>query len=188
MSTWRKRAGVILQVAFFAAIITLLAVLFKRTLPPTVDLPPIVVPPPDSVAVPVSPLDSLVVRICTEEGFRSHPYPDVHGTTAIGCGTNLNTGGITRPQAEYLVRSTIEERMHSLDTLWPPYSSFPVPWRLALADAAYQLGTAGLLRFTAMRTALAAGDTASANAAIRNSEWYRQTPHRAQRLMQVLAQ
>ena len=56
---------------------------------------------------------SLVDSIKYEEGFRSKPYQDKEGVLTIGYGLNL-TNGITRAEAEWLLRSRLYHAAHCL--------------------------------------------------------------------------
>ena len=72
--------------------------------------------PPIAQAAPQAPTESpdLVAAIKSEEGFRATPYDDSEGVLTIGYGLNL-TGGITRAEADYLLRSRIDHAVQCLE-------------------------------------------------------------------------
>ena len=67
--------------------------------------------PPETTSAQQS--QSLVDSIKYEEGFRSKPYQDTEGVVSIGYGLNL-TNGITRAEAEWLLRSRLYHAAHCL--------------------------------------------------------------------------
>ena len=93
--------------------------------------------PPETTSAQQS--QSLVDSIKYEEGFRSKPYQDTEGVVSIGYGLNL-TNGITRAEAEWLLRSRLYHAAHCLERDWEPYYRMPSQTQVALVSMAYQLG------------------------------------------------
>ena len=118
---------------------------------------------------PLQQAPSLIEYIKQEEGFRSKPYKDSEGVLTIGYGLNLSEG-ITRAEAEWLLRSRLDHATHCLERSWEPYYRQSHQTQEALSDMAYQLGCAGLLEFHLMLSALEKGDCAEAKAQALDSE------------------
>ena len=126
----------------------------------------------------------LIKTLKAEEGFRSHPYDDSRGVLSIGYGTNIGDG-ITRAEAEYLLRERLSRTWTELRKAWPTVGTLPTPAQFAVLDMGYQLGTAGLLGFHKMLAALAKGDYNAAVKEAESSAWARETPNRARRVVRV---
>ena len=136
---------------------------------------------------PLQQAPSLIEYIKQEEGFRSKPYKDSEGVLTIGYGLNLSEG-ITRAEAEWLLRSRLGHATHCLERSWEPYYRQSHETQEALSDMAYQIGCAGLLEFHLMLSALEKGDCAEAKAQALDSDWARETPTRAHRVVEGLCQ
>lgn len=125
----------------------------------------------------------LVQTLKSEEGFRSKPYLDSRGILTIGYGTDL-AEGITETEGEYLLRERLRSTLERLRNAWGPFSGQPVRIQSALLDAAYQMGVQGVLGFHDMLAALERGDIPAARAAALDSDWARETPNRAKRVVE----
>ena len=123
----------------------------------------------------------MVAAIKSEEGFRATPYEDSEGVLTIGYGLNL-TGGITRAEADYLLRSRIDHAMQCLERGLTWFLSTPQRVQDALTDMTFQLGCAGVMEFDAMLGQLEMGEWAAARQDALRSRWARQTPARAERV------
>ena len=130
--------------------------------------------------------DAFVERLKTEEGFRAKPYRDTRGFLTIGYGTNL-AEGITKPEAETLLRSRLETAQAGLRADWPPYDAQPENVKEALWDAAYVLGPHGVQEFKRMLAALEAGDYSRAAAEMLNSAFAKEDPSRAKRIAERIS-
>ena len=128
---------------------------------------------------------ALADRLEAEEGYRSHPYDDSQGHLTIGYGTNLEVG-ITKQEARLLLESRLADAMDCFEKAWPPFPRQPAAIQLALADAAYQLGCAGLTSFRRFLAALDGGHLPQAVEELRSSRWYEETPDRVERLIEVV--
>ena len=124
---------------------------------------------------------ALELAIMEEEGFRAYPYRDTDGGVTIGFGTNF-AQGITRHEAQYLMRGRLVAHIRGLEKAWPVFVEQPVNVQAALADMAYQLGVGGVLQFRDMLACLEAGDVQCAHDAALDSLWSDETPDRAARV------
>ena len=129
----------------------------------------------------------LIKKLKVEEGFRAKVYTDSRGYLTIGYGTNIG-GGITRAEAEYLLRERLAGTWTELRKAWPVVSTLPTPVQFAVLDMAYQLGVQGVLGFHKMLAALVAGDYDTAAKEADLSKWAIETPNRARRVVRVFKQ
>ena len=138
--------------------------------------------------MPQLDLSALSENLEREEGFRAYAYRDTAGKLTIGHGILIDRdgGGITIEESRYLMANRIAAKLAELDDRWPWWRDMPATAQQALAEMAYQIGTAGVARFTRMLSALHAGayDTASTEALA--SRWAQQTPERAARVAAMM--
>ena len=132
-------------------------------------------------------VDQTLARLKNEEGFRAKPYHDSRGILTIGYGTNIG-GGITRMEAEYLLRERLTATHDSLTKELPWLSAAPERQQSAILDMGYQIGAHGVLEFHHMLAALEAGDCPAAKVAALDSDWWRETPQRAERVTEILCE
>ena len=129
------------------------------------------------------PATAVIKRLKTEEAFRGNPYQDTLDNETIGYGTKLP---ITQAEGAYLLRERLTATSDALLRAWAPFKTLPGHVQEALLDMAYQVGVEGLLGFHDMLTALERGDYQAAKAAALSSHWAIETPHRAQRVADLL--
>ena len=117
--------------------------------------------------------------LASDEGFEGMPYDDHLGWPTIGYGTLLP---ITEAEGKMLLESRLREKADELLRSMPEVATYPDGVRDALFNMAYQLGTAGLLKFRNMWGALERGFYDQAADEALDSRWAKQTPNRAQRI------
>ena len=130
----------------------------------------------------------LRAQLIADEGIRLRPYKCTAGYFTIGVGRNLDTKGISREGALFMLDRDIKE---CFDSLRKRYAWF-MPLRAAgvegnvraeaVVNMRFQLGAAGFHKFKNTRKALAAGDWKEAARQMLDSAWAKQTPRRARRL------
>lgn len=128
-----------------------------------------------------------------EEGVRLKPYQDHLGNWTIGVGRligkDIRQFTISERTADQMlledmmIAFTAIERIYGRERV----AKFTTPRVVALVSMAFQMGEAGLLKFTKMNQAIREGDWETAAEMGRQSLWYReQTPKRAERMMRLL--
>ena len=132
-----------------------------------------------------SVVEQTAARLKSEEGFRAKPYPDLRGVMTIGFGTNIGEG-ITRREGEYLLRERLGATHETLTKELPWLSAAPERQQSAILDMGYQLGVHGVLEFHHMLASLESGDCPAAKVAALDSDWWRETPQRAERVTVLL--
>ena len=99
---------------------------------------------------------------------------------SIGFGTRLP---ITAAEARLLLVHRLEIAQRCIAAHWPPWKTASAAARGVLSEMAYQIGCEGTLEFHTMLAALARHDYPAAHAAGLRSDWARQTPQRARRVL-----
>lgn len=123
--------------------------------------------------------DRLIADIKSEEGFSGVCYTDTEGFETIGYGTKTP---ITKEEAELLLRNRLKDTVNKVNVSYSHLDITDEAWDI-LYNMAYQLGVNGLGKFKKMLDALYNNDYIEASKEGRDSLWYRQTPNRAERLM-----
>ena len=133
--------------------------------------------------------DALLADLRDDEGFKPHVYQDHLGFWTLGYGFMVDErkgGRIPKPVAEFWLQYEVNERRDALIKRWPPYADQPEPVQRALLNMAYQLGVAGVLKFTNMLNALERGERAEAAMHALDSTWADQTTMRAKKVSALI--
>lgn len=130
-------------------------------------------------------LKKIEEQLILHEGLRLKPYKCPAGYLTIGVGRNLETKGISREEALFLLRNDIKEIERALSKYdW--YMKLDPIRQKVLIDMCFNLGLAGLLQFRRMITALISGDYETAADEMLASKWAKQVGARAQRLARMM--
>lgn len=127
-------------------------------------------------------------QLIRDEGLRLFPYTDTVGKLTIGVGRNLTDKGITPDEAEFMLSDDIAEVTAELSKSLPVALLQSIdPIRLAvLVNMAFNIGVAGLLKFSNTLALVTSGDYAGAADAMLESQWAKQVGSRAQRLSEQM--
>jgi lysozyme len=131
----------------------------------------------------------LIAELERDEGRVLHAYQDSLGFWTIGIGRLIDKrrgGGISNEEADLLKRNDIARIRRQLDEMLPWWRGMSPARQRSIQNMTFQLGIAGLLRFTSTLRHLEAGNYASAAANMRGSLWARQTPARAERVIRMI--
>ncbi len=141
----------------------------------------------------------LADRLLANEGLRLTVYDDfngkpigpgsqVIGKPTIGIGTLICApGGITADEAHFLLTNRIEIAADAAEALVGADMRAAEPVRFdVLTEMSFQLGAAGLAKFTNTLQAVRDKRWNDAATEMLESAWANQTPARAQRLSQVM--
>ncbi len=132
-----------------------------------------------------------------DEGFGQFCYDDATGKLVVpgytlvghptvGYGRALDTHGITREEAEYLLGNDLEVTEIALTQEYPWFQGLNEARRAAVTDMAVNVGMAGFALFKNMIAALAAGDFDGAAKEVESSLWARQLPSRSEEVAEAL--
>ena len=131
----------------------------------------------------------LIHHLTREEGFIPHVYRDHLGFWTIGVGRMVDKergGGITREEAEYLLKHDIQKRTEAIWVLLPWIKSLDHVRQAVLVSMAFQMGVSGLMKFKNTLNYVQQEQWEEAAAGMRASLWARQTPERAERLAMAM--
>lgn len=116
------------------------------------------------------------------EGLRLRPYMDTTGHLTIGFGRNLTDVGISLDEARLMLRNDIACAEHGLLDAFPWAAHLDPVRQAVLVDMAFNLGIAGLRKFTTTLGHLQDGRWEQAAASMLQSRWAAQVGQRARNL------
>ena len=147
-------------------------------------------------------LETLTASIKRHEGYRLLPYTDTRALWTIAWGKLIDGMPIPREcstigelldwitdakrHQDWLEADIFAAITDAKAYLGESFPAQPEVVRDVLSEMAYQLGYAGLKRFERLRMALLRGDRVTAAYEGMNSAWAKQTPERANELMDLL--
>lgn len=127
-------------------------------------------------------IEDLIADLRRDEGLRLKPYRCTAGKLTIGYGRNLDDIGITRDEAEQLLRDDVWRVLVELDRDMPWWRDLSTDRQRALANMALNLGLPRLKEFRKMLAALQRGDWEEAARQALDSRWANQVGQRARRI------
>jgi|TARA_R110002020_G_scaffold170460_1_gene360117 lysozyme len=90
-------------------------------------------------------------RLCEQlihhEGLKLEPYTCPEGFLSIGVGRNIQSRGISKNEALYLLKNDIDISMKELDDSFPWFSNLSEARQIALIDLHYNIGLTKLKKF-----------------------------------------
>lgn len=129
--------------------------------------------------------EKLKLQLMRHEGVRLLPYRDTVGKTTIGIGRNLTDVGITHDEAMFLLDNDIDACIHDLIS-FPWFADLDPVRQRVLVDLRFNLGGAGLRKFTTTLSYIASGEFALASVNLLKSKWAMQVGARAITLARML--
>lgn len=134
-------------------------------------------------AIIKSPLEEMVAA---DEGYRAEIYRCTAGKLTIGYGTNLSAG-LPEDEALVLMRYRLGKLDAAMINRYPWYRGLSTRRKMALLNMAYQMGLDGLIKFSRMLAACAAGNWDEAHSQAMDSKWATvDSPKRAARVAGML--
>ncbi len=131
-------------------------------------------------------VEKLLTDLVRDEGLRLKPYRCTAGKLTIGIGRNIEDIGITHDEAMHLGRNDIARVVVELDGALPWWREMSERRQRALANMAFNLGLARLLKFKMMLGAMQRGDFAAAVREAESSAWFRQVGERGPRVVAAI--
>lgn len=126
--------------------------------------------------------DALAKQLLRDEGFRQFPYKDTVGVLTIGIGRNLESAGISKDEAIYMLQNDIDQCERQLDRTLPWWRYLSSARQSALVNMCFNLGISRLLKFKKFLAALNQQKYEDAAKEMLNSKWAEQVGQRAVRL------
>lgn len=126
-----------------------------------------------------------IEQLKTDEGFRGEPYKCTAGKTTIGYGRNLEANPMTEDEAEYLLLNDLRNIEDSL-TGRAFFDKLNKTRKDVIINMAFNLGLAGLFKFSNMIAAISNNDYDQAAHEMLDSRWAKQVGERASRLSEKM--
>ncbi|MDK1287400.1 glycoside hydrolase family protein [Pseudoalteromonas umbrosa] len=128
---------------------------------------------------------NTVEQIKKHEGYRRFPYYCTGGRLTIGYGRNIDSKGVDKEEAEYLLAQDIKNALAGVKRRID--ISHCNEARIAvLTNMAFNIGLQGLMGFKRMLEHVQQGEFESAAVEMLDSRWANQVPSRAQELAQQM--
>lgn len=129
---------------------------------------------------------ALREQLIEHEGVELRPYRDTRGILTIGVGRNLESVGLRREEAMYLLDNDIRACVGDLARSYPWFESLDPVRQRALIDLRFNLGGKGLRAFVKFLDALSTNDVATAAKELTDSKWFTQVGRRGPRLVWMI--
>ena len=132
-------------------------------------------------------MEELIESIKRHEGLRLKPYVCTQGKTSIGYGRNLADVGISKAEAEMMLKTDIARIVCEFYKLpLPVIKNCNKARRRVLCEMVFQLGLGGVLKFKRMLSAIEQSNFGLASIEMIDSKWYDQTPNRVEELAEII--
>lgn len=125
-------------------------------------------------------------QLIRDEGCRLRVYDDTRGIPTIGVGRNLRDKGISQSEADLLLDHDLSESAAAVSLNLPWTDHLDEPRRAVFINMTFNLGMAGLLKFTRTLALAERGEYDEAAQEMLRSKWARQVGLRATRLSEQL--
>lgn len=130
-------------------------------------------------------IDMTIRNLKVDEGFRKFPYKDSVGKLTIGYGHNLDDKGVTKEQAEWLLRDDLAEVVDVMaDVSW--FRELDCVRQYVVLNMAFNLGVPKFYQFKKTIEAIRKGDWNVAADEMLDSKWATQVGGRAYRLAEAM--
>lgn len=134
------------------------------------------------------------------EGRRKKPYKCTAGKRTIGVGWNYDANPLPPDIANYLrdnkqitdemidrlLEISVRQAVADCHALFPDFDNFADNRRMALTDFVFQLGIKRVRGFVKAVAAINTGRWTDAAKEMKDSAWYRQTPNRAEEIIDMI--
>ena len=138
-------------------------------------------------------MDKAKIRgiLIQHEGVIPHAYQDHLGFWTIGCGRLIDQrrgGGLSEPEIFYLLNNDIDKCFKDLadGVFRDEFDTFPDDIQAVLISMRFQLGYGGFRGFKKMIQAFKDKNYPEAARQMKDSNWYKQTPKRAEELIRMV--
>ncbi len=115
----------------------------------------------------------LTKDLVRDEGYRRNAYHCPNGKLTIGVGRNIQTRGVTKDEAEYLLNNDVDWVFDRLDKSLPWWMGMPEGPKLAVANMLFNMGWPRFKKFKKTIAALKMGDYKTAAKEALDSKWAR---------------
>jgi len=138
-------------------------------------------------------VDKAKIRdlLIKHEGVKKSAYQDHLGFWTIGCGRLIDErrgGGLSEQEIFYLLNNDIDKCVKDLseNIFQMEFDLFPKDIKAVLVSMRFQMGPGGFRGFKKMIQAFKSKDYLEAVTQMKDSNWYKQTPKRAEELIKIV--
>jgi len=131
-------------------------------------------------------IDKLKAQLTIDEGRKKRIYVDTMNKITAGVGRNLTDRDFSDDEIDLMLTNDIELVERQLDIELPWWRSMNEARQTVLANMAFNMGIAGLLKFKNTLAAMLGGRYDDAAKGMLDSLWSRQVGARAQRLAAIM--
>ena len=131
-------------------------------------------------------METIEQMLIRHEGMMLKPYICPAGKMTIGVGRNLEDTGITKDEAMAMLRNDIVRIAGELITSLPWVAKLDRPRYDVMINMAFNLGTAGLLKFEKFLYHMEQKQFSEAAKEMLDSKWAKQVPKRAYELSSMI--
>ena len=132
-------------------------------------------------------MNSLIKRLKTNEGYREKVYKCSEGFDTIGYGSAIKDMKMSEEIATMLLEERVAEIFGELERRADWVQSQPTEVQGVIIEMCYQIGISGFLRFRKTISLFKQRDFVGASVEMLDSLWAKQTPNRARRLSELVA-
>ena len=130
-------------------------------------------------------ITNVIDLLTLHEGYRSKPYRDTLGYLTVGIGRNLDTRGISRDEAQYMLKNDIVMAEYLL-AMHPFWNSLSMVRKAVLLDMMVNIGPSRFNGFKRTLEFIRNKDYLAASKEMLVSKWAQQVGQRATRLSRMM--
>jgi lysozyme len=131
-------------------------------------------------------IEQLIKTLRRHEGFRERPYKDTKGKLTIGYGRNLADNGVSREEAEIMLRHDVATAMNDARDIFPDFEEYAAPRQVVLVSMLFNMGRPRFMGFENLIAAVQARDWSRAAMEMVRSRWFEQVGIRARELTEMM--
>lgn len=131
---------------------------------------------------------SIYDLLTKHEGMKLTAYTCPAGYITIGVGRNLETNGITKDEAIYLLQNDVSRVHLALMNRYPWFERLSEPRQAVIISMAFNLGMQGLAEFKKFLKAVEKQNFKEAALEMQSSVWSTQAHNRVTELAQMLVE
>ena len=126
--------------------------------------------------------------VAKHEGLSLNLYHDQYGHQTIGYGRNIDTNGISKEEALFMLDNDLKVSICDLKEIFPNWDKISDNRKNVLIDMRFQLGGGGFRNFKIFIQSVKEENWPEAIKSIINSLYYKQVPSRAQENIVLLGE
>ena len=133
--------------------------------------------------------DAIKEMLIKHEGIRQSAYQDHLGYWTIGVGRLIDSrkgGNLSLDEVKYLLDNDITRCTKQLEDNLPYFLILTGNQQMGLVNMCFQLGITGLLKFKKLLYAIQIQNKDKIKQEAMDSNWYKQTPNRAEEVILLL--